>query len=336
MTIRVYIFPLIFLSVVGCSKSDNGSEPQPLPVSNETAWSIPQTEVLGSFPPFPLITENSFVPVSKVQYPDNHSTALISFGPNELRAYPNAYLALYEVINNEYNGKEYAITHCPQTVSTICWNRKVESTTITLKASGYLYNENLMPTDIESGTIWSQMLMRGVRGKYDYVFHDTFNTVETDWKTVRTLFPNAKVYRPETEETSIETTIIESEPTNRDFFRYGILSGINNVTVHIFSYDLFDGEGLVLKTTLISGKRVLVIGNKKLNFISSYLMYNNTKYMVDPSNPYQFIDDQGNVYNAMGLVLQGPDKDLQLQSPRAYTAAWFAWQDFFDHFVFEE
>lgn len=336
MPIKNYTIAFITLVLISCSKSDNGSSVQPDPVSNETAWSIPQTEVLGSFSPFPLVTESSFVPVDMVQYQDNHPTALISFGPDELRAYPNAFLALYEVINNEYQGKTYAITHCPQTVSTICWDRRVENTTITLKASGYLYNENLMPTDIESGTIWSQMLMRGVRGKYDYVYHDTFNTVETDWKTVRTLFPNAKVYHPESELTTMETTLIESEPTNRNFFRYGILSGINNVTVHIFSYDLFDGEGLIIKTTLISGKRVLVVGNKNLNFISSYFVDKDISFEVDPSNPYQFIDDRGTVYNAMGLALSGPEKGLQLESPRAYTAAWFAWQDFFDHFVFEE
>lgn len=48
------------------------------------------------------------------------------------------------------------------------------------------------------------------------------------------------------------------------------------------------------------------------------------------------IDNKGNIYNAMDLVKQGPDKNIQLDSPKAYTAAWSAWQNFFDKFIVYE
>jgi hypothetical protein len=239
------------------------------------------------------------------------------------------------VINNEYGTSKYALSHCPITGSTICFDRIIEGNTLTLKASGYLFNDNLMPIDIETGSIWSQMLIRGVRGTHDLKFPHTLNIVETDWRTVKTHFPKAKVYNEFVENAEIGVDI-ETEPTNRDFYRYGILSGINTIIVHTFNYDLFRGEGLQLKTTVITGKKVLVVGNEDLNFISSYFVDGKVNYFVDSSNPFHFKDDLGNTYNAMGLVVDGPDKNLQLASPKAYTAAWAAWQDFFDNFKIYE
>ena len=310
----------------------------PLPDNNlleKISFSIPEKDVLGPYAPFPLVTNSSFVNVAEVGYPDNHLTALISLGPDELRAYPNAFIGLYEVINNEFEDKKYALTHCPLTGSTVCWDREIDGETMTIKASGYLYHDNIMPTDIETGSIWSQMLMRGVSGKHDFKSHGTYNVVETDWKTVKTKFPNASIYNEIIEDAGPGINV-ETEPTNRDFYRYGILSGIIKNTVHIFNYDLFDKEGLTLYSTLITGKRVLVVGNEDLNFISSYFIDNATEYSQDTTNSFNFKDNKGNTYNAMGLIIDGPDKNLQLDSPKAYTAAWVAWQDFFEDFVIYE
>ncbi len=330
---RIVLF-LAILSIISCSSNDPQIEvPETEAEETLVSWSIPEAEVLGPYAPFPLVTNSSFVSIDQVGYQDNHLMALISLGANELRAYPNAFFGLYEVINNEFEDKKFAITHCPQTGSTIGWDRIVDDEVLTIRASGFLFNENLMPTDIETGTIWSQMLMRGVRGPHDYVFHKTYNVVETDWKTVREHFPQAKVYN---EVVNNATINVETEPTNRDFYRYGILTGADNTNVHIFDYGLFDQEGLKLMTATISGKKVITIGNKNLNFISSYFIENNREYLVGDSNSFTFKDNLGNVYNGMGLVIEGPDKDMQLESPKAYAAAWVAWQDFFENFVIYE
>jgi len=321
---------------LGCT-SDNPEIDAPEKVAEdpETSWSIPKEKVLGPYSPFPLVTNSSFIGVDEVNYSDNHLTTLISLGTNELRAYPNAFIALYEVINNEFEDKTYALTHCPLTGSTICFDRMVDENILTIKASGYLFNDNIMPTDIETGTIWSQMLMRGVSGKYDGERHKTYNAVETDWKTVKDYFPHAKVYN----EIVDNTEVIESPrtlPTNRSFYRYGILAGINGINVHLFNYDLFGNEGLTLITTTITGKKVLVVGNKNLNFITSYFVDSNREYFSDGISSLTFSDNLGNIYNAMGLVIEGSDKDLQLKSSKAYTASLAAWQDFFDDFVIYE
>lgn len=324
-------------TIIGCSADVAETQEIEQLQDQETkiSWSIPETGVLGPYSPFPLVTNSSFVSIDEVNYPDNHLTTLISLGPDELRAYPNAFIAKYEVINNDYETHSYALTHCPLTGSTICFDRILDDTILTIKASGYLFNNNLMPTDIETESIWSQMLIRGISGKHDLKFPNTYNAVETDWKTVKTLFPKAKIYNEFIEGAEVAAEV-ETEPTNRDFYRYGILSGINNIIVHSFNYDLFEAEGLTLKYTLITGKKVLVVGNKELNFISSYFIDGTTEFSVDPSNKMHFQDNRGNTYNAMGLVLEGPDKHLQLDSPKAYTAAWVAWQDFFEDFVIIE
>lgn len=342
---RIYLYLLLLsISVLyfSCSSSDapldtreiNTALPDENPLE-KISFSIPEADVLGPYSPFPLVTNSSFASVDDVGYPDNHLTALISLGPDELRAYPNAFIGLYEVINNEFEDKKYALTHCPLTGSTVCWDREIDGETMTIKASGYLFHDNIMPTDVESGSIWSQMLMRGVSGKHDFKSHGTYNVVETDWKTVKTQFPDAKIYNEIVEDAESGINV-ETEPTNRDFYRYGILSGINNIVVHVFNYDLFEKEGLTLLSTLITGKKVLVVGNKELNFVSAYFVDNATEYSQDTTNSFNFKDNKGNIYNALGLIIDGPDKNFQLDSPKAYTAAWVAWQDFFEDFVIYE
>lgn len=326
----VFLLVLIF---VGCTSDNSGTKDSTEQFIEPSAtWSVPKEEVLISYSPFPLVTNSSFVAVEEVDYVKNHQTTLISLGPNELRAYPNAFIGQYEIINNEFEGKKYAITHCPQTVSTICLNRIVDGDTLTFKASGFLFRENLMPTDVETGTIWSQMLMRGVSGKHDFVFNKTYNVVETDWQTVKTHFPHAKVYNEVVDNVQIiddSTTFVQ---TNRDFFRYGVLTGTNKITVHIFKYDLFEGNGLKLISSTIGAQNILIIGNKLENFISSYIVDPARQYSVNDQNTFTFLDNLGNIYNGMGLVIEGPDKDLQLDSPKAYVASWQAWQDFFENF----
>ena len=331
---------IILLGVVisSCESSEtvqNGETISNEQITQELAWSISESKVLGPYNPFPLVTTASFTPINTVSYQDNHPTTLISLGPTELRAYPNSFIGLYEVINNEFENKKYAITHCPQTSSTIAWDRTLNNKVITLKASGYLYNDNLMPIDIETNSIWSQMLIRGVRGQYDYVSPNTFNVVETDWKTVKDKFPTAKVYNEQVNSEVVEY-IATPGSTNRDYFRYGIISGIANVRIHIFKYELFQNLGLTLFNTTITGKKVLVIGNEERNFVSSYYIDSKRTYRVSDKDSFLFEDDLGNVYNAMGLVIDGPKKNMQLDSPKAYTAAWQSWQDFYDDFVFYE
>lgn len=323
--IKISVFLLLLIS---CSSNVSDTENTVI----DAPWSVSKEEVLGPYAPFPLITNSSFVGVNDVNYPENHLIALVSLGPNELRAYPNAYIGLYEVINNEFEDKKYAVTHCPLTGSTICWDRIVDNNTITIKPSGYLYRNNIMPTDIETGSIWSQMLMRGVSGVYDYTFYNTYNLIETDWKTVKDYFPQAKVYHEGDNDVVIDVDPVAA-PTNRDFYRYGIVSGINNTTIHTFSYNLFDENGLQLITTTIAGKKTIVIGNKNLNFITSYYIEDSKEYFISDPESLQFEDNTGNIYNALGVVIEGPDKDMQLTSPKAYTAAWVAWQDFFENFV---
>ncbi len=333
-----FVFLGVFI-IIGCThdtaenKQTGSLENEPFEI--EPTWSIPQDEVLGPYHPFPLVTDSAFVNVSEVDYPANHLTTLISFGPDEIRAYPNGFTAKYEIINNEFEDQKYALTHCPITSSTICFDRNLDGQTLTFKASGYLFKDNLMPTDIETGSIWSQMLISGVSGTYDRKTPNTFNAVETDWSTVKTYFPEARVYNEFIEGAKVGVDV-EAEPTNRDFHKYGILSGVNKITVHIFEYSLFDTEALTLKNAFINGRSVLVVGNKDLNFISSYFVNGSTKFSMDPNNPMNFKDSTGNTYNAMGLVLEGPDKGLQLDSPKAYTAAWSAWQNFFDNLVIHE
>ena len=85
-------------------------------------------------------------------------------------------------------------------------------------------------------------------------------------------------------------------------------------------------------TATISGRKIIVVGNKNLNFISSYIVEDKKDYVPNDKYSFTFRDNLDNTYNAMGLVIAGPDKDQQLASPTAYSASWNEWQDIFENF----
>lgn len=60
-----------------------------------------------------------------------------------------------------------AVSYCPNTRSGICFNRVQGEDTLLLTASGFLYRENMVPLDLHTGSLWSQMQMRGMRGQHE-------------------------------------------------------------------------------------------------------------------------------------------------------------------------
>jgi len=93
-----------------------------------------------------------------------------------------------EIINDEFQGQKCAFTYCPITKSTLAFTRDE-----IFRASGFLFKDNQTPWDDKTETIWSQMLIKGIKGPKENVRFNTIPVVETTWKTVRLYFTNAKV-----------------------------------------------------------------------------------------------------------------------------------------------
>jgi len=270
----------------GSSPSTGGSMTAPTP---QYDWTVPTIDLAGSLNPFPFIENPQFTTVgSQSSFQDNFLVAIVSFG-DEVRVYPYVTIDKYECVNDEFNGKTFAISHCPQTESAIAWNRSFQNTKLSIRSSGYLFRENLIALDKASDTFWSQMLLECVKGKYEGEKYTTYNLIETNWKTVKDLYPNAKVFFDPSQSSKSSNTI--KKIRNKNLIIVG-----NDNQKYITSY----------------------INNENIVFT-----------VLNNEFPAIMQDANGNKWNMFGVALNGPRQGEQLKSPNAYIAVWWAVKDFF-------
>jgi len=322
----------------GSSPSTGGSMTAPTP---QYDWTVPTIDLAGSLNPFPFIENPQFTTVSsQSSFQDNFLVAIVSFG-DEVRVYPYVTIDKYECVNDEFNGKTFAISHCPQTESAVAWNRSFQNTKLSIRSSGYLFRENLIALDKDSDTFWSQMLLECVKGKYEGEKYTTYNLIETNWKTVKDLYPNAKVFFDPSQSSKSSNTInkISSKsnqtskltaiiPEGEDV--YTILDQrAGSINANIYRYAMFTG-GTKIYMKKIGNKNLIIVGNDNQKYITSYINNENIVFTVlNNEFPAIMQDANGNKWNMFGVALSGPRQGEQLKSPNAYIAVWWAVKDFF-------
>jgi len=320
---KLTILPLLIV-LFACSKSN----PDTNQIVKENDWLVNKDDLSGSFAMYPLGDNPEYTTVANTDLPDNERVGIMSFG-NEIRVYPYLNTFATEIINDQYQSQKYAFTYCPLTKSAIAYARSK-----TLRASCYLYKNNMVPWDENTETLWSQMLIRGIKGERINQRLNTLAVVETRWETIKNYFPNAKVLKtivPSTGRINTSSKTNKSNlPDDREFV-YGILDEDDNVT--IYKYDDFESQTRYDIT--LREYSYIVYGNKLHQIISAFEVddFNNFQTLDESEFPYVLQDLNGVKYNILGVGSNGKT----LGKPKyAYVAAWWAFDDFFTNFTFQE
>ena len=281
-----------------------------------------QEDVSGGLNPFPLIINPSFTSVNEIDYLRDDDMVFICNTGEDVRVYAHRDM-LVEVVNLELKGVAMAVTYCPITRSGIAWNRVLGLDTLLLTASGYLYRDNLMPLDVNSGNIWSQMLMSRFQGDTGmgeiFAFREirTFPMIETSWLTVKDHFPEAQVFRSSGGKKSAEAV-----PPGQQ------LGVIGKESVLTFSPDMFPGEITLLTGSVNPGGALVVAGSSEHRYMLPFL----TTYEMEPVEgafPIIMKDETGTLWNIFGEGVLGEREGQRLEYPVFYTAADWAWRDIF-------
>ena len=316
------------LCCVGC---DSGIEKDQEDVpSDPFTQLIEEGEVIGGMRPFDLVENPSYTPVHQIHYIQDDEQVFVSKACGLILVYPHRSMFV-EIVNEEAHGVLMAVTYCPITRSGIGLNRVSGSDTLLLTASGYLFRNNMIPLDLNSGSLWSQMQLRGMKGKHETEFFSTLPLIETTWETVRENFPEAGVYIVDGFRKSTgpsERPTVGNASFGQDF---GILSRIKGVefSVELFSMDMFPGEITLKTATVRPGGRVVVAGSSTYQYMTGFL----TSYRMEPVEgqfPVIMKDGTGTLWNIFGQAVSGPRGGETLEPPLAYTAADWAWNDLFD------
>ena len=285
-----------------------------------------QEHVTGGLHPFKLIENPVYAPVHEIDYLKDSDMVFLTRASGYVQVFPHRHMYV-EVVNEALNGVMMAITYCPITRSGINWNRVVGLDTLLLTASGYLYKENLMPLDVNSGNIWSQMLLRRFQGNarqgeiFAFGELSTFPLIETAWLTIKEHFPEALVY---VNKSSMKS--LASYPPGQE------LGIIGKHAVEVFSLDMFPGEITLHESVVISGGAIVVLGSTQYQYMLAF----RTTYNMEPVEgefPIIMKDESGTFWNIFGEGVDGDHDGETLESPLYFTAADWAWRDMYDNVV---
>ena len=312
-----------FLSLTAC-ETETEKPPGESP-ADPLSELIAAGEVSGALNPFPLVENPSYRPVHEIDFMQDDELVFISKSCGFIIVYPVRSMYV-EVVNEAQNGVFMAVTYCPITRSGVSINRIQERDTLLLTASGYLFRENLLPLDLHSGSLLSQMQLKGISGSHQAKQLETFPLIETTWGTVREHFPSAIIYIVDGFRKSRVKAPGSTGHVPQYEQPYGILGRSG---VELFRLDMFPGEIRLISTTVQPGGKIIVAGSSKHHFVVAF----QTSYKmeaVEGQFPVIMKDEEGSLWNIFGEAVVGTRGGEKLQAPFAYTAADWAWKAHFD------
>ncbi len=331
------------IALTSCSKEGTVLEPSSstnLPVASSD-WFVPQNQIIGSLSPFPIINNPTYTTVESNQFRSDNSRVILYKSKNNLYVFPNSEMYV-EAVNDIIDGLPIAMTYCPKTKSAVGINRIFSQDTLLITASGFLYKENMVPMDVKSNKMWSQMAFGQLKGDLENESLRNIPIVETIWKNVVDDFPNAKVYVSHLDSFDYNTTnrtdgdeIVQTTGgnTNPDIISktryYGILSA--KAPLSLFSYEHFSNKWTI--ESIWDKRKIIVLGNQARQCVVAYY----AKYDFIPIQgqyPLVMKDETDTYWNVFGEAIAGPRKGERLAQPISYVARGESWKDFFKEINF--
>ncbi len=323
---------LTLMLIFTCSKSDSNQNE----IQQETdGWLVDENDVTGIFGLFPLVVNPEYDTVANTDLPDNELVGIMKFG-SEIRVYPYVFTFDTEVVNDTYQGQKYVFSYCPITKSAVGFTR-----TGVFRASGFLFKDNVTPWDDQSESIWSQMLFTGIKGDRINEKMNTIPIVETNWATVKSHFPNAKVIKrlsssfgkistskPPGDDGDGDDGNNGEEPGTGEFV-YGILDNFDNV--NIFKYGDFGSKNRI--DVKIGSQNYIVYGSSSKRIINAFKVGDFDDFTtLENEFPFILQDRNGVKYDIFGVSRNG---SILAKPKFALVAAWWAWDAFYTDFNFQ-
>ena len=111
------------------------------------------------------------------------------------RAYPLKVLNWHEVVNDNLGGP-LLVTYCPLCASGVVADRTVEGEALTFGVSGLLWRADLVMYDEATGSLWSQLLAKAIRGELTGTDLALYPSTTTTWGQWREAHPDTEVLLP--------------------------------------------------------------------------------------------------------------------------------------------
>jgi hypothetical protein len=331
---------LVLITFFSCSNSSDNVEivNNNSNNTNTSLWCVPESDIAGRGGAFEVMNDPQYKTVSEIEnlgtLNDNSRLSILNVN-NEIYIYPYDYVINFEVINDDFVDLNLAFSYCPITESALCFNRKLSNNeVITMKASGFLFKDNLVTSDINTKYFWSQMSAEGLRESSKEIRLNTYNIVESTWGIARSFFPDALVFN----HPGFDGCDCDETPIPIDFNNlFGVIHKRNVFSdiAHLFNYNNFT-NGIELDYAVVNGKTAVVVGSKSKVFFNAFFNPGNLIFEALDENdfPNVLTDNEGNIWNIFGIAVEGPRLGNKLDSPKSYVAAEWAWNAIFEDLEF--
>nr|WP_299387774.1 DUF3179 domain-containing protein [Allomuricauda sp.] len=343
------------LAIGGCSSAEqNTDDPNQNSQEDGPRWSIPVAQVLDGGPGkdgIPALENPNLITADQTTVLTDGDLVLAFKNGNDVRAYPHIILDWHEIINENIGDVSMAVTFCPLTGTGIGWGRNINGTETTFGVSGLLYNTNLIPYDRLTDSNWSQILNESVNGDLLGERPDLYQLLETDWGTLKQMYPNVRVV---SSETGFSRTYGRSPygdyNNNNDLFFFPVpkdprLPSKEKVLAVLHgpdakAYRFSDFESKHVFRDVFGTRELLLVGNQK--FMTVFELTGDTGNLTfeyvfgDAGSDVVLQDGEGNEWNVFGEAVSGPRTGDRLGMVDAMMAQWFSIPAFYSTTLYEE
>ncbi len=129
---------------------------------------LPREQILHGGPPrdgIPALSDPKFIKPAKASFLDPADRVIgIRIG-DEARAYPIRILNWHEIVNDEIDGRRFAITYCPLCGTGVAFDANIDGQATDFGVSGLLYNSDVLLYDRATESLWSQIMGMAISGE---------------------------------------------------------------------------------------------------------------------------------------------------------------------------
>jgi hypothetical protein len=304
-----------------------------------------QTDRLASVLPkdaIPSIDAPVFEHASRTfQYVDDEPVIGV-VGQHEQRAYSAWTLDLHEIVNDEIDGVPIAVTWCPLCGTAIAYARTVSGRRLTFGVSGMLYRDALVMYDRETGSLWSQVDGRAIKGALAGQTLRPLASIQSTWAEWKALYPESLALTKAGNggfRSSYETY---NRSTRLGIFGTRVQHSAIPAKMPVLGVR-YNGEaiGFPVKDVRAAGLVQVTVGTMPIVLAAT----NDTLPIVaferdagdrrltftrtDDARVLADADTHSRWRVADGVAIDGPLKGTQLRRVVTYPAFWFGWIGFF-------
>lgn len=162
---------------------------------------IPENEIMHGGPPrdgIPAIHNPKFLPATEVKFLNPKDRVLGVFHNGVAKAYPVLILNYHEIVNDNFSGDAVVVSFCPLCGTGMVFKATVKGVDRKFGVSGLLYNSDMLLYDLESESLWSQIMMQSVAGPLKGALLEPMLVANTSWQDWKNRYPTTKVLSRDT------------------------------------------------------------------------------------------------------------------------------------------